>query len=224
MTDPKPPTGHPNLATALAAFQAEMPKVSKNKEANVPTKSGGSYKYSYADLADVSEAAMPLLAKHGLSFTCLPDENDRGFILKGRLMHTSGGVLKANLPLRGNTSQELGSSLTYMRRYLLGAMTGIVTDDDEDGTASNTAERTQPARSRQKAGAPKAETQEAPQAPIVADDAWVDKIADAATFDELTAVYNEADRLNVLGHMIGDETVKAVLYARRAELTAKDAQ
>lgn len=125
------------LAAALAAFQAEAPTVSKGKTAKVPTKSGGSYSYTYANLADVVEAAYPLLSKHGLSFSCVPRTTERGYELAGILLHSSGESLEGSLPLSGNTPQELGSALTYMRRYLLGAMTGLVTDDDDDGAAAS---------------------------------------------------------------------------------------
>ena len=116
------------LATALAAFQTEMPTVPKSHTATVKSDKG-SYSYTYADLADVSEAAMPLLAKHGLSFSTLPGPG----ALTGMLLHKSGQYLTASLPITGGTPQQVGSSLTYMRRYLLGCMTGIVTDDDDDG-------------------------------------------------------------------------------------------
>ena len=126
------------LAAALAAFQAEAPTVSKGKTAKVPTKAGGSYSYTYANLADVVEAAYPLLSKHGLSFSCVPRNREGGgYELVGILLHSSGESLEGSLPLSGNTPQELGSSLTYMRRYLLGAMTGLVTDDDDDGAAAS---------------------------------------------------------------------------------------
>ena len=136
------------LAKALAAFQAEAPTVSKGKTAKVPTKSGGSYSYTYANLADVVEAAYPLLSKHGLSFACVPRPTERGYELAGVLLHISGEKLEGSLPLSGSTPQELGSALTYMRRYLLGAMTGLVTDDDDDGAAAS--QRPRPA-SRQEA-------------------------------------------------------------------------
>ena len=137
------------LAAALAAFQAEAPTVSKGKTAKVPTKAGGSYSYTYANLADVVEAAYPLLSKHGLSFSCVPRTTERGgYELAGILLHSSGESLEGSLPLSGNTPQELGSALTYMRRYLLGAMTGLVTDDDDDGAAAS--QRPRPA-SRQEA-------------------------------------------------------------------------
>ena len=130
-----------NIAAALAAFQAEMPTVVKGNKAEVPTKSGGKYTYTYADLADVTEAAMPILSKHGLAFTTCPRLTERGYELTGVLLHTSGEKLEGALPIAGASPQEMGSSLTYMRRYLLGCMTGIVTDDDDDGHLAQTAKK-----------------------------------------------------------------------------------
>lgn len=127
------------LAGALAAFQAEAPAVPKDKTAKVPTKAGGQYSYSYADLADVAAAAYPILARHGLSFSCCPRQTERGRELVGLLMHESGERLEGSLPLQGVTPQELGSSITYARRYLLGSMTGIVTDADDDGALAQAA-------------------------------------------------------------------------------------
>lgn len=140
MSDTETPTvdsdpGLDLLAEALAKFQADMPTVSKSHTAKVRTNDGGQYSYTYADLADVTEAAMPLLAKHGLSFVTLPGPTG----LVGLLLHSSGQRLRAVLPITGATPQQVGSSLTYMRRYLLGCMTGIVTDDDDDGQAAQTA-------------------------------------------------------------------------------------
>jgi hypothetical protein len=138
------------LAKALAAFQAEMPTVTKNHTATVKSDKG-SYSYTYAGLADVSEAAMPLLAKHGLSFSTLPS----GQTLVGMLLHESGESLTASLPINGATPQQIGSSLTYMRRYLLGCMTGVVTDDDDDGQqAQQAATRRKPAPRQQAAPPP----------------------------------------------------------------------
>ena len=123
------------LAGALAKFQAEMPVVPKTKTAKVRTRDGGDYSYTYADLADLTSAAMPILAKHGLAFTCLPGSAG----LTGMLVHTSGQRLTAVLPINGASPQQVGSSLTYMRRYLLGCLTGLVTDDDDDGQAAENA-------------------------------------------------------------------------------------
>ena len=130
---------HENLAAALAAFQANMPVVAKTKTATVPTKSGGSYSYTYAGLADVTSIALPKLAEHGLSFTTHPRANEAGgYELVGVLRHTSGDRDEGSLPLRNGSPQEVGGAITYARRYLLGAMTGIVTEDDDDGQTAST--------------------------------------------------------------------------------------
>jgi 3-keto-L-gulonate-6-phosphate decarboxylase len=101
-----------------------MPTVTKGKKASVPTKTGGSYSYTYADLADVTAAGIPVLGKHGLSFTSRPRRCDGGdYELEGVLMHTSGETSTGSLPLHGRTPQELGSALTYARRYLFGCLT-----------------------------------------------------------------------------------------------------
>lgn len=133
-------TDHPTLAAALAAVQAALPTVHKGKTASIRSDKG-SYGYSYADLSDVTAVVMPLLAKHGLSFTCTPRlVGDRGgYELAGILLHSSGERVEGALPLTGGTPQQLGSSITYMRRYLLGCMTGVVTDDDDDARAATEA-------------------------------------------------------------------------------------
>ena len=124
------------LAAALASVQAQLPIVHKGNRATVPMKSGGKYTYTYADLSDVTAAVMPLLAANGLAFTCQPRPTERGYEIAGTLLHNSGEWTEASLPLSGSTPQEIGSSITYMRRYLLGSMTGVVTDDDDDATTA----------------------------------------------------------------------------------------
>ena len=131
-----------SIAKALAAFQAKMPTVAKASTATIPGKDGRQgYTYSYADLADVTEAAMPLLAAQGLSFSCCPRRSPQGdYDLVGILLHESGESIEGCLPIQGSRAQDIGSSITYGRRYLLGCMTGIVTDADDDGAAANGAD------------------------------------------------------------------------------------
>ena len=140
------------LAAALAAFQGEAPAVAKTKTAQVRSDKG-SYSYSYADLADVAAAAYPVLSRHGLSFLCYPRQGERGLELVGRLSHEGGESVEGSLPIPGATPQQIGSSITYARRYLLGSLTGIVTDEDDDGAAASAqaAHRTPPARAPRKA-------------------------------------------------------------------------
>lgn len=117
-----------NLAKALVAFQTELPRVIKGRTADT-----GSFSYTYADLASVTDAVIPLLTKNGIAFSVTPRHTPNGYEAVGVLLHTSGETLEGSLPLHGNNPQQIGSSLTYARRYLLGVMTGVVTDDDDDG-------------------------------------------------------------------------------------------
>lgn len=125
---------HESLAAALAAFQAALPKVAKNATGQV----GQNRNYKYADLADVTDAAFPKLAEHGLSFISKPTLNANGvFVLAYSLLHESGGREDGEfvLPTEG-TMQQLGSACTYSRRYSLCAVTGIVPDEDDDGQSA----------------------------------------------------------------------------------------
>src|SRR4051794_12162063 len=130
---------HPNLAAALVAFQAEMPTVAKKKRANV-----GQYVYTYADLADITAAAMPILTDHGLAYagSARPAATGNGYELVGILSHESGEQREGVLPITtSGTPQQLGSSITYARRYLFGVLTGVVTDNDDDGQLAQGAKK-----------------------------------------------------------------------------------
>src|SRR5690606_34618165 len=78
------------LTAALAAVQAELPSITKGETAVVPTKAGGKYTYSYADLAAVSKAVLPLLGKHGLAWVTRPTLVDGRLVLAYSLRHVSG--------------------------------------------------------------------------------------------------------------------------------------
>jgi len=125
-------TEHANLATAMAAVQAELPRIGKGNTANA-----GTYSYRYADLADVSAAILPLLGKHGLSFSSKPtlDAQNR-FVLEYVLRHVSGDTDGGSYPLPTGRPQDVGSAITYARRYVLSAMTGIAPDADDDGASA----------------------------------------------------------------------------------------
>lgn len=136
-----------SLAAALAAFQAELPKVPKTKTAVVQHKDGGgSHRYNYADLADFSTIVLPLLAKHGLSFSSLPTLDEGGrLVLEYTLRHSGGDSVTGRYPLGSGTSQQIGSAITYARRYALSAITGVAADEDDDGKAANDAPVQHPA-------------------------------------------------------------------------------
>ena len=123
-----------DLAAALVKAQAAMkPAV---KDATNPH-----FKSKYADLSAVWEAARGPLTANGLSVVQMPtDSNEPGRVaLTTMLLHTSGQYLSSTVStrLQQETAQGVGSALTYLRRYALAAMVGIVADDDDDGNAAS---------------------------------------------------------------------------------------
>ena len=129
------------LAAALAAVQASLPSIAKSETAEVEgtTKAGRpfKYKYSYADLATISKAVLPLLGANGLAWIARPTLREDGkFVLAYELLHISGESRAGDYPLTGVTAQEMGSAISYARRYALCSVTGIAPEEDDDDGAS----------------------------------------------------------------------------------------
>lgn len=130
MTTPTPGS----LAAALASVQANLPEVTKGETAKIEKKTGGYYKYTYADLSAVTRAILPLLGAAGLAWTTKPTlRADGRFVLEYKLLHVSGESETGEYPLSDRGSpQDIGSAITYARRYALCSVTGIAPDDDDD--------------------------------------------------------------------------------------------
>jgi hypothetical protein len=121
------------LASALAELQTKLPHVAKGETANA-----GTYSYSYAGLGRVSKDLLPVMGALGLSFSCKPTINADGkFVLAYKLRHAGGEEDAGEWPLPNGSPQQIGSALTYGRRYTLLAITGLAPDeDDDDGKAA----------------------------------------------------------------------------------------
>ena len=120
------------LAAALAKAQSEFKPIKKDKTAKVRSEKG-SYEYHYADLSAVFDSVREALAKNGLAVTQRTIVNG-GLTLETRLLHSAGQWIAATYPLpSGGRAQEMGSALTYAKRYSLSSMLGIAAEDDDDG-------------------------------------------------------------------------------------------
>lgn len=123
------------LAQALCKAQGAMPAVPKNGRGQV-----GTQRTSYVTFDDLVATVKAPLAANGLSFTQMLDE---GPTLTTMLLHSSGQWLAASTPIDAmepnkgtNAMQAYGSTLTYLKRYALGAMLGVASDDDDDAGTS----------------------------------------------------------------------------------------
>jgi hypothetical protein len=168
----------PELAAAMAKFQADLPKIERNRRVDVETKEGkDDYGYDYATLEHVTERVFPKLAALGLAFISTPTLGmDQKPVLRYFLTHSSGGYIAAEFPVRGEKMQQIGSAITYLRRYCLQAATGVAApEDDDDGRAADATavaprvQRREAARQTQ-AAANTARRRQAPRSQGVTDD------------------------------------------------------
>lgn len=133
---------HESLTAALAAFQAEIPAVRKERKVTVDGDHGPE-SFMVADLSTITERAMPVLGKHGLSFSTKPTTVEGGgFVLQYALIHETGDCITGTFPLPDPflfDAQDVGAAITRARRIALCAVTGVAPGGDPyDGRAAKT--------------------------------------------------------------------------------------
>lgn len=134
------------IAKALAKVQAVLEGAKK-------TSANPFHKSKYADLSEVWDRLKDLLPENGFSVSQLMIPIEGKDFLMTFLMHESGQWLKSYAPIIVQTitskakdgsetvntkmdSQGIGSAITYMRRYSLCAMIGVVQEDDDGNAAT----------------------------------------------------------------------------------------
>lgn len=121
-----------DLAFALAKAQSEMSNPqfdSKNPH----------FKSSYASLASVRNAVVPVLALHGLSLLQDVTTTENGVTCSNLLMHESGQWIETQgitVFVDKQNAHGIGSATTYARRFSLMALVTVVGDDDDDGNGT----------------------------------------------------------------------------------------
>lgn len=129
---------------ALEIFRRNKAVIQKTKEVRIATKDGGEMIYHHAELDKASEIIDEALAAVGLSYTWKPDVGPEGkpkmaLVLRG-FGHTEemGGLVgPPDLSGGKNAMQAIGSSTSYLARYVLMYSLGIVPKNtDDDGRAA----------------------------------------------------------------------------------------
>lgn len=118
------------LVQALAAAQAEMQNAAFDSKNNF-SKNG---KNNYASLISMREATVPVLSKHGIAVTQGEVMIEGHRYLRTRL-HKNKETLEEHILMSVEKNNMHGnlSALTYARRYGIGAICGIASDEDDDG-------------------------------------------------------------------------------------------
>ncbi|MFA5323877.1 MAG: ERF family protein [Smithella sp.] len=127
---------------AMSDFKADPPEIDKDKKVSYKTTSGVTA-YNHASLGNVTEKINSALSKYGLSAGWTTKQDGTNVTVTCRISHSLGHSeetsLTAALDTSGgkNTIQALGSTITYLERYTILALTGLATSEtDDDGMAS----------------------------------------------------------------------------------------
>ena len=142
---------------AKHAYNAAMARVAEEQEPVVRDAKNPHIGNKYAKLETIDAALRPIYSKHGFSIRYGSEPAADGRLhITCTVAHAGGHseTLGLSAPLDalgtgGRASktgvQAVGSSITYLRRYLLSMALNIVTvDDDDDGEASRQVRRSEP--------------------------------------------------------------------------------
>ena len=128
------------MDAALAALQGALPRITKDATAQI-----GSRDYRYANLAAIHDTILPLLSERGFAWITKPTLTEAtGFALIYELRYApTGETVSGTYPLPSSGSpQQIGSAITYARRYTLTAVLGIApAEDDDDGAGAEKAHK-----------------------------------------------------------------------------------
>lgn len=114
--------------------QAEIGTLPKDKQG---------YGYKYTDFDTVLKTVKPILKKYNLGFCQLLETTEAGKSgIRTILFHASGENIQSwfELPLSQVSKvacQNMGASISYIKRYALCAILGCSSDEDIDGANGN---------------------------------------------------------------------------------------
>jgi len=114
-----------SIYEALCKFQGALTTIDKKKKG---------YNFKYADLSDIWDAIRKPLTDNGFSIVQLVQSEEGKNYIVTKLFHISGECIESKtlIEFTAKKHQDVGSSITYYRRYALSAMLGIVSDEDVD--------------------------------------------------------------------------------------------
>jgi len=130
---------------AMSRFKANPPEIEKDKKVGYQPKDDTKpfVGYSHASLANVTGKINRALSEHGLSAGWTTTQESGSISVKctitHRLGHSENTALSASPDTSGskNAIQAIGSTISYLERYTILALTGLATHDmDDDGKGS----------------------------------------------------------------------------------------
>lgn len=144
---------------ALARAWANIRRAAKDGTDINKRKADGSAR-KYVTLAAVDEAIREALTAEGFTYPQPPSTrvDERGqiwivihtqirrrgvaFVPEPYALLVQGGIMKGGEGFKPPTAQDMGSALTYARRYALTSVFGVCPDEDDDGHAASRRDET----------------------------------------------------------------------------------
>jgi len=127
---------------AMSEFKANPPKILKDKTVGYST-TKGTTNYKHASLHNVTTKINTELSKHCLTAAWVTSQDNGSVKVTCKITHAMGHseecCLSAPPDATGskNVIQAIGSTVTYLQRYTLLALTGLATaDQDDDGAGA----------------------------------------------------------------------------------------
>ena len=127
---------------AMSAFKKDPPVIVKDNHVNFKTNSGQT-SYNHATLANVTSIINTALSEHGLSASWITAQ-ENGVKVTCQITHILGHSESTSLTAapdksgKKNDIQAVGSTVSYLQRYTILALTGLATSEqDDDGAGSD---------------------------------------------------------------------------------------
>lgn len=120
------------LSESLRLAQLEFPPIHKDK-------TNPHFKSEYASLDSIISGTRPALAKHGLVVHHEPADTATGVSVTAVLSHPASGqerCVTLGCDCNRANVQQIGSAITYLRRYTVAPLLGLTVDEDDDGNAA----------------------------------------------------------------------------------------
>lgn len=131
---------------AMSQFRANCPVVYKDRTVRFCDSNNQWHEYNHVSLPNLASVISTAMAPYGLSYFWRTDRLEGGLVrvscvITHELGHSESTALEAGLDQSGkkNNIQAMGSTVRYLQRYTLEAMTGIVAADeqaDDDGVSA----------------------------------------------------------------------------------------
>lgn len=120
---------------AMSEMQTEIPIIAEDGLIKAGTR-----ETSYSTLENIVEIVKPIMKSHGFNVMFLTDTKDNVITITGLLSHKLGHKIQTSITLPADNSgaknlvQQIGSSVSYGKRYVLCSLLNIATkNEDDDG-------------------------------------------------------------------------------------------